>query len=617
MPRVRSVRIGTRFLRSAPLAFAALIAVAPAVAAQKAGARPVQTTVGETGKRSLGRLELESVNDALASVGARIDPAPDGKTIGRVIVVNQDVFSSRDWYFQLLNIFHRTTRGYIIERELLLKPGQPWNQALVEETTRNLQTPSSTIVAGRTLNPPELSSVVVILPIVSPIPGQVDLLAITRDVWSLRLNTNFEYQGNALTLLQTSLSENNLFGWRKFLSVRFNMDQGTYNYGPDYFDPNIHGTRLTLRASTLFYNSRDTGNYEGNAQLVSLRYPLYALASKWGGGIDVVHQNVVARSFRGNSLRLVDVADTPDMEMLPYEYRLRVLTVDGFAVRSWAGRFIQRVTAGYLADRRSSAVLPDFPGDAMTAQLFLDQWAPIPEQQSEPYLRYEIFTPRYLVLRDLDTFDLRENRRLGPSLRTRVAQGLPALGATFSAVSLAAVASYAAAPAGSYMSISATAQARYRFDESRWIDQIGNVTVFAASPVIDRLFRLVVGGQVNSQRANTSNTPFVLGGSNGLRGYAVNEFIGTSEMVAHIELRTVPLAIWSQRFGGVLFYDVGDAAPSFADLDLHNDVGIGLRWLIPQLNSTVIRFDWAVPLQDGPVTRVGAGRLSAGFEQAF
>ena len=75
---------------------------------------------------------------------------------------------------------------------------------------------------------------------------------------------------------------------------------------------------------------------------------------------------------------------------------------------------------------------------------------------------------------------------------------------------------------------------------------------------------------------------------------------GRRRWSAHIEIRTMALAIWSQRIGGAVFYDVGDAAPSFADLDLHNDVGLGARWLIPQLNSTVIRIDWAVPLQDGP-----------------
>ena len=48
------------------------------------------------------------------------------------------------------------------------------------------------------------------------------------------------------------------------------------------------------------------------------------------------------------------------------------------------------------------------------------------------------------------------------------------------------------------------------------------------------------------------------------------------------------------------------------------DVGVGLRWLIPQLNSYVIRVDWAVPLEDGIVTPAGMpGRVSAGFAQIF
>src|SRR4051812_36609224 len=143
MPRVKSVRNPSRFLRPALVLAAALwCAAAPAHAADSApdGAKP-----------ALGRLEQESVDDAMTSLGLRVDPAPQGKTIGKIHVVNQEVFSKRDWYFQLLNIFHRTTRDYILARELLVKPGQPYDQAqaLVEESTRNLQSPAPLVVAGR------------------------------------------------------------------------------------------------------------------------------------------------------------------------------------------------------------------------------------------------------------------------------------------------------------------------------------------------------------------------------------------------------------------------------------------------------------------------------------
>ncbi|HMF42646.1 MAG TPA: BamA/TamA family outer membrane protein, partial [Polyangia bacterium] len=602
------------------VALLALLLVArPAVAQIEATPAAGAPAPGGNRPRPLGRLEQESVDDAMKTLGQPlIDLAPQGKTIGRVFVVNEDVFSQRDWYFQLFNIFHRTTRSYILERELLLRPGQTYDQALVEETTRNLQVPPPIVINNRPVGQPELSSVIVILPLVSPTPGQVDLLVVTRDVWSLRFNTNFEYQGNALTLLETSLSENNLFGWRKFLSVGFNMDQGRYYYGPTYYDPNIAGTRLTLWTQVNFYTSRETGAYEGNSQVVSLRYPLYSLATPWGAGVDVIHASTVIRGFRGNSVRLVDLEGTPQNDALPYEYRQKVLTVDASAVRQSGRAVIQRATLGYLADRRSAEVLPDFPGDAMQAQLFLAQWTPINEQRSEPYARYEMFTPVYAVLRDLDTFDLRENRQLGPFFRARVSEGLPELGATFRALGLAVTGGFAAAPGGGYGSLSLAASARLRHDDGQWIDQLGTAVLYLASPLVDRMFRIVAGADVASKEADTQHTPFSLGGSNGMRGYAIGEFLGTTAFVGHLEIRTVPLAIFSQRFGALAFYDVGHAAPSFADLQPRNDVGIGLRWLIPQLNSTVIRFDWAVPLQDGTVTHAGMpGRFSAGFLQVF
>jgi len=223
-----------------------------------------------------------------------------------------------------------------------------------------------------------------------------------------------------------------------------------------------------------------------------------------------------------------------------------------------------------------------------------------------------------VVLRDLDTFDLRENRQLGPLLRTRVSEGLPALGASFAALGVGVAAGFAAAPAGGYLSLTVEASGRWRYDQGRWIDQLGTANVYAATPIVGGLFRIVAEAHVDSKRADTTNTPFVLGGANGLRGYAIGEFIGTTVLVGHIEVRTIPVAIWSQRFGAVAFYDVGDAAPSFSDLLPRNDVGVGLRWLTPQFNSTVIRFDWAVPLQNGVGTRAGTpGRFSAGFAQVF
>jgi hypothetical protein len=612
---VNGARIGIGSLRCGLFVAAAVVA-APSRADGQPATAP--TSPAAPGKRPLGKLEQESVDDAMKTLGQpMIDPAPQGKTIGKVLVVNEDVFSQRDWYFQIFNIFHRTTRSYILERELLFRPGDVYDQALVEESTRNLQSPPPLVINRRQLFQPELSSVVVVLPLVSAVPGQVDVLLVTRDVWSLRLNTNFEYQGNELTLLQTSLSENNLFGWRKYLAATFSFDQGAYYYGPQYFDPNIAGTRLQLWTSATFYNARATHDYEGNSEIASLRYPFYSLATRWAGGVDFVHSNTIVRDFLGNSLRPVDLTATPAMEAIPLEYRRRITTVDGNVARAFgsSASLIQRVSAGYLVDARHSEVPPDFADPALAPE-FLAEYAPVSETKSEPYLRYMMFTPRYVVLRDLDTFELRENRRLGALLDVQVGEGIPALGADRLALDLRGEAKYAIGPAGSYAFLDLYGEAR-RWD-GQWIDQRGSVTAYGATPLLGHLLRVVAQAQLDSLRADTRRTAIVVGGATGLRGYAVGEFRGNTAFLGHVEVRTLAVPIWSQRFGALLFYDVGHAAPALDQLHLRNDVGAGMRWLLVQANSAVIRFDWAVPLQDGTLTRAGfPGRVSAGFEQVF
>ena len=119
-------------------------------------------------------------------------------------------------------------------------------------------------------------------------------------------------------------------------------------------------------------------------------------------------------------------------------------------------------------------------------------------------------------------------------------------------------------------------------------------------------------------RRDTRRTRFILGGSTGLRGYAIGDFVDTTDFIAHVELRSKPLAASSQRLGMVAFYDVGDAASTFHALVPHHDFGLGLRWLIPQLNSSLLRFDWAVATQSTTLTRAGLpGRIAAGYVQTF
>jgi hypothetical protein len=606
-----------RFRRLAAAALAAFVAAA-------AGRAALAQEVADDGGHRLSKLEQESVDEALGNLGLVVEPNPAGKIIGTIYVVNGDVFSPRDWYFQWFNIFHRTTRENILRRELLFRPGQPYDQALVEESMRNLQTPPTVVLAtGKAISPPELSSVVAIVPVKSPEAGKVDVLAVTRDVWSLRFNTSFEFQQATLSMLDTSLSENNLFGWRKFLSVGFSLDLGKYGVGPTYFDPNILGTRMQLYANALAFYSRDTGHYEGNVETVSLVYPLYSLASRWGAGLAFSHDDEVIRSFFGTALVEKMLTDPPGGSV-PYIFRRRREIVDANATRSFGASVIQRATLGYFFDDRHyvPVALSQYEGATpVQVAAFMAQWAPPNELRSQPYARYDLFTARYGVYRDLDTFDLRENAQLGPLLSLLAAYGSPELGATYRAVPLSASVRWTFEPLiGGLLRLSASGGLRMR--DGRAIDQLYQARLYAATPMLRRFVRLVLSGEVDGTHNDTQHQFFVAGGDTGLRGYAIGEFQGPSMIIAHAELRTAPLAIVSQRFGAVLFGDAGDAASSFSALIMRADAGLGIRWLIPQLNASVIRFDWAVALVDGDLTNGGTraglpGRFSAGFQQIF
>ena len=248
---------------------------------------------------------------------------------------------------------HADQREHHVRRESLLQAGDRYDQDLAEETTRNLQDPS-------------LSNVVAVLPVKSATPGMVDVLIATRDVWSLRFNQNFEAAQNQLIYYTASLSENNLFGWRKYLAAVVVMDQGEMAFGPEFVDPNILGTRLRLEAAYSWIWKRETGQIaagplEGSSSHVHLEYPLYSLASRWGAAADFSHVDGVVRRFLGTQLRPfpldgvsrstcdpVPTVTAPGVPTVPWVYGLRTINTSATVTRSFPRPWvIQRVTAGH------------------------------------------------------------------------------------------------------------------------------------------------------------------------------------------------------------------------------------------------------------------------------
>ncbi|MCG5055408.1 MAG: hypothetical protein KA712_20780 [Myxococcales bacterium] len=148
-----------------------------------------------------------------------------------------------------------------------------------------------------------------------------------------------------------------------------------------------------------------------------------------------------------------------------------------------------------------------------------------------------------------------------------------------------------------------------------WVDNQVRGGLLLATPLLFEAGRVVLRLRADRLIENRAVRNVALGGDSGLRGYPIGAFLGQALAVGNLEVRTRGMRVSFMRLGVAAFWDFGHVAARFSDLVLHHDVGAGLRLLIPQLQPTVIRADWAFATQ-GPTAGL-PGRFSAGFTQAF
>jgi hypothetical protein len=174
--------------------------------------------------------------------------------------------------------------------------------------------------------------------------------------------------------------------------------------------------------------------------------------------------------------------------------------------------------------------------------------------------------------------------------------------------------------------ITPSAGASMRFEQAApngWnsIDNSADLALHVATPNFPR-FRVVGYAELDTEWHNTQNQYYSVGSDSGLRGYNIAEFRSARDanarrFIGQLELRTTPWPIWVFRAGGVAFYEVGGAANTLSTLGLYNDVGVGLRLLVPQLNRDVFRVDVAFPLQSVPDASAFVPHVIAGFASYF
>ncbi len=219
--------------------------------------------------RQLSAYELESIQIALGRIGGgKRDLEPEGKTVEDIEVVTLEVFEKRDQVPTFVNWLHVTTGDYIIEREVLIRPGQPFQQTLADETERNLRAF------------PQVS-VVLIVPLKGSRPDTIRLLVITKDVWSLRLSWDPRFFNGRLTSLTLAPSEWNIAGTTQRVSGILSLTARNYWVGGSYYVPRIGGSRIAAFVNGNAVLNCQTNRLEGATGAFNYGQPLYSTRAKW------------------------------------------------------------------------------------------------------------------------------------------------------------------------------------------------------------------------------------------------------------------------------------------------------------------------------------------------
>lgn len=543
--------------------------------------------------------ERETIDEALEGMNGQIDPEPDGKLIERIEIVTLDVFDERDPVPDFFNVFHVTSRKYVIRRELLFEEGQRYDSRKIAESARNL----------RDL---QQLSLVLIVPVRASQPDRVRVLVITKDVWSLRLNSNFEIADGEVTRLLLQPAEENLFGTHTTIAGLFVLNPDTYSLGGLFINRRVVGSRIQSAVSGNIIFNRDSGDPEGSFGSFSYGQPLYSVDTKWAWKTLIVWRNEITRLFIGTTLRTYDADVTPADDQIPYVYDSERWFGSYGLTRSFGSRFKNDISVGVELERKKFGPRELEGVDPAAAEEFRRTQIPVTDTRPSPFVEARAYQTDYVHVLDFNTLGLQEDYRLGHEAIVRLYPAFKDVASTRNVLGTFAALGYTL-PLGDGLA-RVLGSSTVELSTPSETDALAQGSLRVVTPRLV-LGRFVYDGAVANRHQNYFNERFALGGSTRLRGYPPLRFIGKDYVVQNVEFRTRPVEILSAQLGAAVFHDLGDAFDGFERAELKQSAGFGVRALFPQAERIVFRVDWGFPLTPGFNTFPGS--LFATFGQAF
>lgn len=540
---------------------------------------------------TLSLLEKQILQEGLEQYGLIIDPNPENKKIRNFYFHTEHPFKKSDKLLGWLDYLQFTTKPSTLESQLWVKPGQVYNANILIQNEQSL------------LNP-LVRSFALIFPVqkTGAISNtEVDLLVVSHDIFSWQMSTYISAAGSTLGQFSLSLSQTNLLGYNKAVSVNFAMNQAIMNWGATYFDPSLFSSKNQLTLTQGVYLNRQNWGYEGLSTSLLLTYPLSTQDTPWGYIATFNYNEQPVYDFQGESVRISD----------GYKRQWHQLQISPQLVvtRSFGSLDKHNLSFGYGANVFQYQPLEQ------VSQSFIDKVLPYSEFQSFLVLGYNYFQNHFLSLYDYNTFAMTEWLQLGPklSLTNNIALN-PILGSdhTFFSPTLSLGAS--GAPNKDSL-VSVSSQLQTRLQNTALNNQV-SVTLTSVFPSLFKLGRFVLSATYAQLWNNLNHTQFALGGDSGLRGVPYRYYLGKQLLRTNLEFRTRSLPFWIFRFGTAVFYDFGAAFNDQADFHPTHDIGLGLRILTIPWNRLLIRVDAAIPVA-GPIVGPQNTLLTFGIGQAF
>ncbi len=487
---------------------------------------------------------------------AQATPQPGIPVVQHLDIIREDVADTDETSFaaRAANALHLRTREWVVEREVLLRPGMPYDPALAAETARNLRA----LGIFRMVEVDTVRS-----------DSGLTLRVLTKDGWStFPIFTITTAAGQSA--LEVGIAETNLLGLAANGIVRYASDPDRTSWLFGFRQPRLFGGKVDFAAAL---DERSDGRFiSGQVGL-----PFRSLSSRWGVSTSATY-------FDGDVLVFADGILTPEQTL---SRQLTLVTVDGaHAFRASPRGYLR---AGLTAQVQSNSFLPS-PVDQPrtdTVQAAIGAYA-------------SALRARFAVVRNVRSFGRDEDYAVGHSLRVGALAAPSAFGYAESGVGLQASASTGVLFHGGFVQLTAAADGLLA---GGGIDS-GTVTLRANAVLQPNAMNaIIIGGFVGWQRDPVPGAQFDLGLIYGPRAYPLHAFTGDRGFLVAAEYRwTFVQNLWG-LLGMALgtFVDYGGAWYNGQPQRSGTDFGAGLRFG-PSRSSTgsLFRLDLAYRLEAAP-----------------